>query len=167
MGKLKNIRRIGMFGSVFLLLAGCASQSSPKAEKTLEVVPENVVPAARKLAVRYAAGMADALRGGDYARLAEVLPPEYRGRFSKETFEKMRARLLKQRGRLLKTAYVTELNHSVVRDFVWKFTFEWPSGRQQEGWYFIRTALVEGTPKVVGAGFSFLTPPGFNKSAKP
>jgi len=145
--------------AILAVSSGCASAAKDAARKQ----PKAPVPAAFTEkdgeAARAAAGVfvgafADALRAGEWNRL----PAELRPKVSEAMFRRMCDSFGKRRGVLVGTGFVTVLDQGIVRDYLWKFTFEKPAAppaapQKNEVIYLVRMGILEGKPAIVGCGF--------------
>ena len=147
--------------------SGCASaakDSSPKQPKppAPAAFSEKDGAAARDAAGVFVGAFADALKAGEWDRL----PPELRPKVSEAMFRRMCDSFGKRRGTLVGTGFVTVLDQGIVRDYLWKFTFEKPlpapagsapdaapATQKNEVIYLVRMGILEGKPTIVGCGF--------------
>ena len=156
--------------ALMLLAAGCRStetaekkDSSPAAEKKT-AAPGRFSAAddavALETAGKFVARFADALKAGD----REKLPEPMRAKVTEAMFKRMCDSFSRRRGALRGTAFVTMLDQTIVRDYLWKFTFEKslpagsaaqtaPASQKNEVIYLVRLGIVDGKPVIVGCGF--------------
>ena len=142
-----------------LLLTGCVSAADTEGKKNTpaaECFSEQNVGEAVRTAEDFVNAFAAAFGSNDYSKL----PEDARRKISAEVFKKMVSRITERRGKLIGHRFVTELDQSIVRDYLWKFSFEKvlpDAGKRHirsEVIYLVRMAVVDGVPTIVGFGFS-------------
>lgn len=153
-----------------LFAAGCRSTETPEkaaAEEKQASAPGHFtadadVPA-REAAELFVAEFAAALKAGD----REKLPEAMRAKVTEAMFKRMCDSFSRRRGVLRETAFVAMLDQTVVRDYLWKFTFEKslapasadrkeaaaPALQKNEVIYLVRIGILDGKPVIVGCGF--------------
>ena len=162
--------RIMLLPLVVLVLfaAGCRSTASAEkeaAEKQTAVpgrFTADIDAPARETAEKFVAGFVAAFKAGDL----EKLPEPMRAKVTEAMFKRMCDSFARRRGVLRETAFVTLLDQTVVRDYLWKFTFEKtlptpaggapkaaPAVQKNEVIYLVRLGIVEGKPVIIGCGF--------------
>lgn len=155
-----------------LFTAGCRSTETPEKKDAAAAEKKTAVPGrfsaetdapARAAAVKFVAGFAAALKAGD----REKLPEPMRSKVTEAMFKRMCDSFARRRGVLRETAFVTVLDQTIVRDYLWKFTFEKPlpapagaaaekaapATQKNEVIYLVRLGIVDGKPVIVGCGF--------------
>ena len=143
------------------LLALAFSLSGYGAEKKADGVPDPVFPPtleapAKQLAQRFALGLAEALKSGDFASFNAVQPESEKRKFTSDTFAKMHTALTRRYGKLVNAEYFGRLDQGRVMDFLWKFSFEKSvdgKTHRHELLLLTRTGSING--QAVLAGFSF------------
>ena len=142
-----------------VLLTGCASAAVAEGEKkapAVECFSSQDAEAAGRMAESFVNAFADAFKSSDYNKL----PESARKKISAEMFSKMVSSITERRGKLIGHSFVTELDQSIVRDYLWKFSFEKTlpdAGKRpvrSEVIYLVRMAVLDGVPTIVGFGFS-------------
>ena len=168
--KSKKITLLPM-AALMLFAAGCRSTESPEKKETPAAEQKTAVPGrfsagidapARELAAKFIAGFAAALKAGD----RDKLPEPMRAKVTETMFKRMCDSFARRRGILRETAFVTMLDQTVVRDYLWKFTFEKPlpapagsaadaapAMQKNEVIYLVRLGVVDGKPVIIGCGF--------------
>lgn len=80
-------------------------------------------------------------------------------------FLEMRERFAKEWGTLTKCHYLGALDQSVMRDYIWKCTFETQDGTNNticvEELFVVRCTLIKGNTFFTNFGFRFFNRPGF------
>jgi len=143
-----------------LLLSGCASTSDAgddgKKSAVTQLFSTGFAKEGHSLAESYVDAFAAAMQTGNYAALPELA----KGKVSDAMFKKMVDNITSRRGKLVSHAFVTTLDQTLVRDYLWKFSFEKASaeagGRQvrTEVIYLVRVGVMDGKPVIAGFGFS-------------
>lgn len=159
---MKKSALLTMISGVAVLLsavAGCASTAVEKkpdeAAKVQHFTPAST-SAARETAERFVKAFAEAMMTNDYLKLSE----DVRQKITASRFEQMISVITARRGKLTGYSFVTELDQTVVRDYLWKFSFlkdpAEAGGKaiRTEVIYLVRTGMIKGVPMVVGFGFS-------------
>ena len=133
--------------AMVVLAGGCASTAGDGADKPR---PEEMSgmghEEAEKLAADYIAGFVASLKENDFDKLKAVIPADSKT----ETM-----------GNLVDARFVTDLDKSIVRDYVWKFSFEKTltdgpaKGRKvrHELFYMVRVGRLDGKYVIAGTGF--------------
>ena len=157
---------------LLFLAAGCRSTETPENRDSAAAEKKTAAPGrfsdaddapARDAAEKVVAAFAAALEAGD----REKLPEPMRDKVSGPMFQRMCDSFARRRGTLRGTALVTVLDQGIVRDYLWKFTFEKsaaaasagsaaaavPEVRKSEVIYLVRIGILNGKPTVVGCGF--------------
>ncbi|UKI29801.1 MAG: hypothetical protein L6W00_17365 [Lentisphaeria bacterium] len=159
------MRRAGWFLSaavtVAVLSGGCASTPDAEGEAASEIMSGREHRDAKKLAEEYVAGFVASLKENDFKKLEAVIPADSKTKVTPEMFEQMHKELSDTMGTLIEAKFVTDLDKSIVRDYVWKFTFEKtvPDGKQKgrtirnELFYMVRVGRLDGKYVIAGTGF--------------
>ena len=116
---------------------------------------------AEKLAADYIAGFVASLKENDFDKLKAVIPADSKTKVTPEMFQQMRKELTETMGNLVDARFVTDLDKSIVRDYVWKFSFEKTltdgpaKGRKvrHELFYMVRVGRLDGKYVIAGTGF--------------
>ena len=161
------MRKFGWFLSavmvVSVLAGGCASTSGNGSEEKPrpELMSGEGREDAKKLADEYVAGFVAALKENNFDKLKAVIPANSKTKVTPEMFEQMNTELTETMGRLINAQYVTDLDKSIVRDYVWKFTFEKKAAGgaikgqlvRNELFYMVRVGRLDGKYVIAGTGF--------------
>lgn len=159
------MRRAGWFLSaavtVAVLSGGCASTPDAEEKPRPEIMSGREHRDAKKLAEEYVAGFVASLKENDFKKLEAVIPADSKTKVTPEMFEQMHKELSDTMGTLIEAKFVTDLDKSIVRDYVWKFTFEKtvPDGKQKgrtirnELFYMVRVGRLDGKYVIAGTGF--------------
>ncbi len=148
--------------ALVMLAGGCTSSSGAAEEKPRpEIMSGNGHEEAKKLAAEYVAGFVAALKEDQFDKLKAVIPAESKTKVTPEMFRQMRKELEETMGTLIEAQFVTDLNKSIVRDYVWKFTFEKkPADGNMKGqtirnevFYMVRIGRLDGKYVIAGTGF--------------
>lgn len=148
--------------AMVVLAGGCASTAGDGADKPRpEVMSGMGHEEAEKLAADYIAGFVASLKENDFDKLKAVIPADSKTKVTPEMFEQMHKELSDTMGTLIEAKFVTDLDKSIVRDYVWKFTFEKtvPDGKQKgrtirnELFYMVRVGRLDGKYVIAGTGF--------------
>lgn len=154
--------------ALVLFAAGCRSAETPEKKNSAATEKKTVVPGsftaaadapARDAAGKFVSAFADALKAGD----REKLPEPMHAKVTDAMFKRMCDSFARRRGTLREIAFVTVLDQGIVRDYLWKFTFEKPLSapdaksapamQKNEVIYLVRLGIVDGKPVIVGCGF--------------
>jgi len=161
--------RIMMLSLAALALFAAGCRSTEKVEKEEAAAKEKAVPGlftvdtdapARKAAEEFVADFAAAFKSGDRKKLPETM----RDKVTEAMFKRMCDSFSRRRGTLKETAFVTMLDQTIVRDYLWKFTFEKsldnakegsaaPAVQKNEVIYLVRIGIIDAKPVIVGCGF--------------
>lgn len=159
------MRRAGWFlsavAAVAVLAGGCASTPGAEEKPRPEVMSGREHKEAKKLAEEYVAGFVASLKENDFKKLEAVIPVDSKTKVTPEMFQQMHKELSDTMGTLIEAQFVTDLDKSIVRDYVWKFTFEKtvPDGKQKgrtirnELFYMVRIGRLDGKYVIAGTGF--------------
>ena len=145
-----------------LFAAGCRSTETPE-EKDSAAEKKPAVPArftaaddapAHEMVGQFVAEFAAALKTGDRGKLSA----ETRAKVTEAMFKRMCDSFSRRRGVLRETAFVTVLDQTIMRDYLWKFTFERPlpaasAVQKNEAIFLVRVLIDNGKPKIAGFGF--------------
>ena len=160
--------RIGRSFVWALLLAaavGCRAAEPAEQEKKPEAKPASALDrkfplemeaAGKAAAEKLALGLAESLKSGDYASF-EAAQPQGGRRMPKETFVKMRAKLVGHYGKFAGAEYFGRLDQGRAMDFLWKLAFDGPEkapGRR-EIIFWVRVGAADGKPVIAGFSFYF------------
>ena len=148
--------------AMVVLAGGCASTAGDGADKPRpEVMSGMGHEEAEKLAADYIAGFVASLKENDFDKLKAVIPADSKTKVTPEMFLQMRKELTETMGNLVDARFVTDLDKSIVRDYVWKFSFEKTltdgpaKGRKvrHELFYMVRVGRLDGKYVIAGTGF--------------
>ncbi len=142
-------------------LTGCVSASAENA--AVPPKPENLtghdMTEAGVLAENYMNGFIGGLKSGDFKPFESAIPQEAKGKVTEEMFNKLCRDLQQNLGTLTSAEYLGELDQTLVRDYLWKLTFE---KKQENGTvdrkevvYMVRIGRMEGKFRIAGSGFRF------------
>ena len=146
-------------------LAGCVTK--PPADAPSLRRPENLsgqnMAGAEKLADDYMAGFIAGVKAKDFALFEQAMPDEAKGKVTAEMFDTMCSELRENLGTLSAAEYLGELDQTLVRDYLWKLTFEktlenpekQPDVLRREVVYMVRIGKIDGTFHIAGSGFRF------------
>jgi len=146
--------------AALVLIAGCSAAKTPDAAPpdAAEAKQQKDPPLTdtRAAADRYMAGVEKAIRTRDIKPWVEVTPAEGRNRIKQKQFDTMLAALDKA-GTLQSVSYLGVLDHTVVLDYLWKFTYERTEKDGQkmrtELLYLVRIYKAEDGFRFAGSGF--------------
>ncbi len=146
--------------AALLLAAGCSTAKVPEsADPKAAGKPEKKDPPitdTKAAAAKYFAGVEKAIRTRNIKPWLEVTPAEGRSRIRQKQFDTMLAALDKA-GTLKSTTYLGVLDHTVVLDYLWKFSFERTekdgTKLQTELLYIVRIYKAEDGFRFAGSGF--------------
>jgi hypothetical protein len=118
--------------------------------------PAEMEAAGKAAAEKLALGLAESLKSGDFAYF-EAAQPQGDRRMPKETFAKMRARLIGHYGNFAGAEYFGRLDQGRVMDFLWKLAFEGPQKAPgtREIIFWVRVGAADGKPVIAGFSFYF------------
>lgn len=154
-----------LFAVCMTALAGCVTR--PPADAPSLRRPENLsgqdMAGARKLADDYMAGFIAGVKANDFTLFEQAMPGEAKGKVTAEMFDTMCSELQENLGSLTAAEYMGELDQTLVRDYLWKLTFEKtlenPDKQvdllRREVVYMVRVGKVDGTFHIAGSGFRF------------
>lgn len=146
-------------------LAGCVTR--PPADAPSLRRPENLsgqdMADAKKMADDYMAGFIAGVKANDFALFEQSMPGEAKGKVTAEMFGTMCSELKENLGNLTSAEYLGELDQTLVRDYLWKLTFEktiedpekQPDVLRREVVYMVRVGKVDGAFHIAGSGFRF------------
>ena len=160
-------------------LTGCAMRSPDTAQASSLPVSFTApdgdhLKELRRRADIFTQAMCKSFQTGDFKYWQEVLEkestPGHVLKVDKSRFQQMKKSLEKSWGKLVKCHYLGELDQSILRDFIWKCTFESMSGNGKvirlEELFVIRCTLLNGKTAFTGFGFRFFNRPGFRDQVK-
>lgn len=111
-----------------LIVCGCASSKTEKSPETAIMLGEfNDPDTAMAVASNFASGFEKALLTSEFTALAAVLPANSKAKLTAENFLKMRSGLITLYGQPQKLEYLTFLDQSKIRDYLWRVKFSKPS----------------------------------------
>lgn len=161
----KRLSRTGfLFAVCVLTMTGCASASG---SGDTAVQPENLtgqeLTDAKTMAAEYMAGFVAGVRSEDFSRFEEAIPSEAKGKVTAEMFRAMCRDLKTNLGELTASEYLGELDQTLVRDYLWKLTFEKKSSTpgkegellRKQVVYMVRVGKLDGVFHIAGSGFRF------------
>ncbi|MDD3885869.1 MAG: hypothetical protein PHI35_03245 [Victivallaceae bacterium] len=155
---------IAVIAAVLVTVMGCRSAENgsdgEKAEKLPVVEPVGDSAVAKMLAQNYIDAFAKGMQSGDYAKFEPMIPEASRKTVNRETFDRTVEQYRKYFGELKSIEYVCELEKPLVRDFVWKFSFEKKSSKpghddevaRRDILYMVRVGQIDGKPVLAGSG---------------
>ena len=164
---------------LFMTLPGC---SSVKAEKNTPDFPQSQMSSLdpmrtamlQKRAEAFTQAMVRSFKSNDFSHWKAFLEKESTpGRpliVQEKSFKEMKQRFEKNWGTLVNCHYLGSLDQSIIRDYIWKCTFESMSGNGKvirlEELFVIRCTLLNGKTAFTGFGFRFFNRPGFRDQVK-
>ena len=159
--------------AVLFTVAGCRSGNAEKNEgfpEFSDMTPEAVAQLKHRVEA-FAGGMAQSFRTGNFAYWRAVLekegPPGKPLIVDENKFKLMFDRLEKHRGRLTKCTYLGDLDQSLMRDFLWKCTFEFRDNtgklRRIEELFVVRCTVLKGKAVFTNFGFRFFNGPEYRR----
>lgn len=164
---------------VFLLSAGCAVPHKPRQEAAAEKMPFSSLDPMhsadlKQRAESFTQAMFLSFNSGDFShwkkRLQQESAPGKPLIVDERQFHVMKQRFEKEWGKLVKCHYLGTLDQSVMRDFIWKCTFESPGSNGKtvrlEELFVVRCARFKGKTIFTNFGFRFFNRPGFRKVIK-
>jgi hypothetical protein len=172
------LRKLFCSSAVILLLlsAGCAltgtprPQESPK-ENTFSTLDSMQSAELRQRAENFTQAMFRSFNSGDFSHWKNFLQKESAPGKSlivdERRFHEMRQRFEKSWGKLVQCHYLGSLDQSVMRDFIWKCTFESPGSNGKtvrlEELFVVRCAQLKGKTIFTNFGFRFFNRAGFRE----
>ena len=139
---------------------GCAS-SSPESTPAETTAPRkfsvNDEKAGKILAEKYIKALALAIQKHDFKEIAPFLNSNVStARQKRSIFEQLCNRLAKN-GTLVSTVFVTEIDQTLCRDYIWKLDFEKKTSSEKlpmiktSMLYSIRIVITDGKPEIIGS----------------
>lgn len=163
---------------LLVLFCGCTAPSrgtsSPSSLASFAAPDAGQISVLRQKAETFTQAMCRSFRTGDFKYWKEALEKESSPGQSlivnEVRFRQMRDRLSKSWGELVKCHYLGELDQSILRDFIWKCTFESKAADGKvirlEELFVVRCTLLNGKTAFTGFGFRFFNRPGFRDQVK-
>ncbi|MBR2373933.1 MAG: hypothetical protein IKA87_06850 [Lentisphaeria bacterium] len=162
--------------SALVLLTGCRSAVTEKNKSVSELSGFGTLDPMRagmlqKRAADFTQAMAHSFRTGDFQYWRKVLekesPPGKALIVDEKKFKQMSIRLKNDWGTLTKCSYLGELDQSIMRDFIWKCTFESPDSDGKtirlEELFVVRCTLLRGKAVFTNFGFRFFNNRNFRR----
>ncbi len=159
--------------AVLIALCGCRSAKAEKKEiyPVISSPDRKSVDDLRQRAEVFAQAMAESFRTGDFspwrAALEKEGPPGRPLIVDEKKFRQMYSRLKKDWGTLKSCTYLGDLDQTLLRDFLWKCTFEFRNSSGElchiEELFVIRCAVYRGKAKFMNFGFRYFNSPEYRK----
>ena len=159
--------------AVLIALCGCRSAEAEKKEIYPVVSPldRKTADELRKRAEAFTRAMAESFRTGDFGFWRAALEKEGApGRpliVDEKKFKQMYSRLKKDWGTLKSCTYLGELDQTLMRDFLWKCTFEFRNGSgelcRMEELFVVRCTVLRGKAMFTAFGFRFFNGSDYRK----
>ena len=159
--------------AILVTTVGCRSAEAEKKEVYPVISrPEGKnADALRKRAELFTAAMARSFRTGDFsswrAALEKESPPGRPLVVDEKKFKQMCSRLKKDWGTLKSCTYLGELDQTLLRDFLWKCTFEFRNSSGElchiEELFVVRCTVLRGKAMFTNFGFRFFNGPEYRK----
>lgn len=159
--------------AVLVTVCGCRSAEAEKKEIYPVIAPLDRKSAdeLRQRAEVFAQAMAKSFRTGDFsfwrAALEKEGPPGRPLVVDEKKFQLMYSRLKKDWGTLVSCTYLGELDQTLLRDFLWKCTFEFRKSTGElchiEELFVVRCTVLRGKAMFTNFGFRFFNGPEYRK----
>lgn len=164
-----------LFAGLFisLLFCGCSSLGTGKEKKSsapeFDRLDETAAAVLRSRTADFMNAMSKSFSTGDFEAWRKAVeketPPGSPPIVDEKRFKSIHRYLRQGWGNLVKCTPVGELDQSVLRDFLWKCTFEQPDGSggtvRTEELFVIRCTVQKGQTVFANFGFRFFNKPGF------
>ena len=159
--------------AVLIAVGGCRSGEAEKKEIYPVIAPLNQKSAdeLRQRAEAFTQAMAESLRTGNFsfwrAALEKEGPPGRPLIVNETTFRQTYSRLKRDCGTLKSCTYLGELDQTLLRDFLWKCTFEFRNSSGElcriEELFVIRCTVHRGKAKFMNFGFRYSNSPEYRR----
>ena len=158
--------------AAFVAFCGCNAPSPGQPDfpgETFSYLNSTDSDKLRKRAEEFTQAMVRSFQTGDFTHWKQHLEKEGApGKplvVEEKKFLEMRERFAKEWGTLTKCHYLGALNQSVMRDYIWKCTFETQDGTNNticlEELFVVRCTLIKGNIFFTNFGFRFFNRPRF------
>ena len=164
---------------LLLLSAGCVQSGAPRLpasskEHAFSSLDPMQSAELRQRAENFTQAMFHSFKSGDFSHWKKFLQKESApGKpliVDEKRFHEMRRRFEKSWGKFVQCHYLGSLDQSVMRDFIWKCTFESTTDQGKvirlEELFVVRCTLHNGKGTFTGFGFRFFNRPGFRNQLK-
>ena len=159
--------------AVLIAVCGCRSGEAEKKEiyPVISSPDRKSVDDLRQRAEVFAQAMARSFNTGDFsfwrAALEKEGPPGRPLIVDEKKFRQMYSRLKKDWGTLKSCTYLGELDQTLLRDFLWKCTFEFRNSSGElchiEELFVVRCTVFRGKAMFTNFGFRFFNGPEYRK----
>lgn len=164
------------FAASLALFSGC---STVKSEKKAPVLPKDLMTGIdtmrsamlQKRAEEFTQAMVRSFATGDFSHWKALLEKESTpGKpliVGEKRFLEMKQRFEKNWGKLVRCHYLGSLDQSIIRDYIWKCTFETVSNGttiRLEELFVVRCTVIRGKAIFTNFGFRFFNNPGFRNA---
>ncbi len=147
--------------AVMLSITGCVAGSQNRAP-TREMLSAEELPEAQALAANYVKAFSEAMQKQQFSILSAVLDTESEKRFTEAEFDKMCENARERYGTLTGITFLGELDQTLVRDYLWRFSFEKVSTSpdhdgeliRKDSVFLVRVGKLDGRYVIVGTGFT-------------